>query len=101
MADVMDQHDIDRPDEKLSELMLEALTELENEIYAGKSTVQVLKFNCRVMSEIQLFFGGNSEFKQIDPNDLYGVTHFLQQLHAKAWKYDNARQSDHLTSVMD
>ena len=101
IAEVMDKHDTDRPDEKLSDIMREALDDLENEIYVGKSTVQVLKFNRRVMSEIQPFFYGNPEFKQIDPNDPYGVIRFLQQLHAKAWKYDNSRQSDHLTSVMD
>ena len=49
MADVMNQHDIDQlePDEKLSDLMREALTELVNEIYACNSKVQVLKFNRR------------------------------------------------------
>ena len=101
MAEVMNQHNTNQPDEKPSDIMLEALDDLENEIYVGKSTVQVLKFNRRVMSETQQFFYGNPEFKQIDPNDPHGMTCFLQQLHAKAWKYDNSRQSDHLTSVMD
>ena len=33
IAEVMDKHDTDRPDEKLSDIMREALDDLENEIY--------------------------------------------------------------------
>jgi hypothetical protein len=61
----MNQHDIDRPDEQLTALMREALDDLENEIFNGKTTVQVLRFSRMVMAVIQPYFD-IPEFKQIE-----------------------------------
>ena len=100
MANVIAQHDNDRPDNQLSETIKNALDHLENIIYDDKPLVLVMTFNRMVKSVIQPFFDV-PEFNEMEEDDPYSVVRFLQKLHAKAWKYDNSTQSDQIEKIMD